>query len=149
VVAGDFVQGRAAYEKALSISPKFYAARLNTVRLDLIEGKLDSARATLTALLASNTKDGDAMLEFARLEDQDGRSNEAIRWLEKALTIRERRVAAGIYLSSLLIRYGDFRRALSVAKDAASRTSNDLPAGLALARAQLAASDKAAARQTL
>jgi putative PEP-CTERM system TPR-repeat lipoprotein len=149
VVSGDFVGGRAAYEKALSMSPKFYAARLNTVRLDLIEGKLDSARATLKALLASNPNDGDAMLEFARLEDQDGRPDEAIRWLERALTIRERRVAAGIYLSGLLIRYGDFKRAVSVAKDATSRTSNNLATGLALARAQLAASDKASARQTL
>ena len=149
VSAGDRAGGRAAYEKALALDPKFYAARLNIARLDIAEGKSDAARAGLTELLNINPKDGDPMIEFARLEEQVGRPGEAIKWLETAMTIPNRRTAAGVYLSGLLLRQRDFERAVSVAKDASSRAPSDLTALFALSRAELAKGDKTSARQTL
>ena len=139
VAAGDRSGGRAAYESAVALNPNFQAARLNLVRLDIAEGKLDSARSRLTALLKSNPRNGEAMLEFAQLEERAAHPAEAIRW----------RVQAGVGLSDLLVRQRDFERAVNVAKEVAGRASNDLSALYALARAELAAGDKRRARQTL
>lgn len=149
VASGDRAGGRAAYVNALTLNPQFHAARLNLARLDLAEGKLDPARLSLTELLKINQKNGDAMYEFALLEEQAGRPAEAVRWLEQAMTIPRQQVSAAVYLSGLLLRQRDFERAVSVAKDAVSRAPKDLSVLYALARAQLAAGDNRGARQTL
>jgi cellulose synthase operon protein C len=149
LAAGDRAGSRAAYERALALNPKYHAARLNLARLDSAEGKLDAARLRLTELLDINKNNGDAMLEFARLEEQAGRPNEAIRWLEKARTIPRYRVPAGASLSELLLRQHDFERAVVAAREAVSRANNDLSALYALARAELAAGNSSRARQVL
>ena len=149
VAAGDRTGGRAAYENALTLNPRYYAARLNLARLDIAEGKLDAARLRLTELLKINQQNGEAMFEYALLEEQAGHPAEAVRWLEKAMTIPRQRLRAGVYLTDLLVRQRDFERAVKVAKETASRAPNDLSALYALARAQLAAGDNRGARQTL
>ncbi len=149
VAAGDMIGGREAWGRALALNPKFHAARLNLARLDSAEGKLDAARLRLTELLNLNKNNGDAMLQLARLEEQAGRPNEAIQWLEKAVTIPRYRIPAGISLSELLLRRRDFERAVVVARQTASRAYNDLSALYALGRAELAAGNTGRARQTL
>lgn len=149
VAAGDRSGGRAAYENALALNPKFHAARFNLARLDRAEGKLDAARLSLTELLKVNPKDGVAMFELALLEEQAGRPGEAVQWLDKAIAIPRQQVVAGVYLSGLLLHQREFERAVSVAKDTVSRAPKDLSALDALARAQLGASDNRGARQTL
>lgn len=149
VAAGDTAGGRAAYANALALNPKFQPARLNLARLDIAEGKLDAARLSLMELLKVNQRNGVAMFELALLEEQAGHPAEAVGWLEKALTVPQQQVRAGIYLSGLLLRQRDFERAVSVAKEAVSRAPKDLSALHALARAQLAAGDNRGARQTL
>jgi putative PEP-CTERM system TPR-repeat lipoprotein len=149
VAAGDRAGGRAAYEKALTINPRYQPARLNLVRLDVAEGKPDAARLRLTELLKVSGNDGAAMYEFALLEEQSGRPAEAIAWLEKARSIPKFRVQAGVYLTELLVRQRNYDRAVVVAKDVVGRAQQDFSALRALSQAELAAGDSRGARQTL
>ena len=149
VAAGDRTGGRAAYEKALALNPRYQPARLNLVRLDIADGKPDAARLRLTELLKVNANDGDAMYEFALLEEKAGRPAEAVAWLEKARAIPKHRLRAGIYLTELLVRQRNYDRAVAVAKDVVGRAQQDFSALRALSRAELAAGNSRAARHTL
>ena len=149
VATGDRAGSRAAYEKALALDPRYQPALLNLVRLDVAEGKSEAARIRLTQMLKTNPNDGDAMFEFALLEEQARRPAEAIAWLEKARAIPRHRVNAGIYLTDLLIRQREFVRAVKIAKEVVSREPKDFRALFALTRAELAVGDSRGARQTL
>ncbi len=149
VAAGDRAGGRAAYENALALNPRYHAARLNLARLDLAEGKLDAARLRLTELLKIAPNNADAMIEFARLEEQTGHPSEAVAWLEKVRAVPAHRVRAGIYLVDLLLRQRNVERAVIVAKEVVSHAPKDFSALRTLSRAELAAGDNRGARQTL
>ena len=149
VAAGDNRGGRAAYEAALALNPRYRPAQLNLARLDLAEGKTDGARNRLAEMLKADPNNGDALFELARLEDVSGRIPEAIALLEKARLLRSQTVNAGVYLADLLLRQREFEKALAVAKDVASRAPTDFSALRARALAELAAGDARGARQTL
>jgi putative PEP-CTERM system TPR-repeat lipoprotein len=149
VAAGDKAGGRAAYEKALALNPRYQPARMNLVRLDIAEGKHDTARLQLTELLKANRNDGDAMFEYALLEESMGRPTEAVAWLERARAIRKLQVRAGVYLTELLMRQHKFEYAVNVANDVVSRAPRDFSALRSLSQAQIAAGDRRGARQTL
>ena len=149
MAAGDKSGSRAAYEKALSLNPRYQPALLNLARLDIADGKPEAARARLTEMLKVNKNNGEAMFEMALLEERAGRTAEAIEWLEKARQIPKHRVDVGNYLTDLLVRQRDFERALKVAKDVVSREPKNFSALRALARTEIAAGDIRGAKQTL
>jgi cellulose synthase operon protein C len=149
VAAGDRAGGRAAYENALALNPRYHAARLNLARLDLAEGKIDATRLRLTELLKIAPNNADAMIEFARLEEQTGHPSEAVAWLEKVRVVPAHRVRAGMYLVDLLLRQRNVERAVIVAKEVVSHAPKNFSALRTLSRAELAAGDKRGARQTL
>ena len=76
---------------------------MNLARLDVADGKTDVARQRLAELLKTDENNGDAMYEVGLLEDQAGRPDEAIRWLERAKAMPKQRVRAEIYLSNVLV----------------------------------------------
>ena len=147
--AGDRPGARAAYEKALALDPRYHGARLNLARLDVAEGKPDAARQRLTDLLKIDPRNGEAMFELGRLDDQTGNGSEAIRWLEKAMTVPTQEANAGVYLTDVLLRQRKTDRALAVSKQVIARSPKNLPALFARSRAQLAAGDTGGARLTL
>ena len=149
MAAGDRPGARAAYDKALALDPRSSAIRLNVVRLDLAEGKLDAARADLWEVFKLNPKNADAMVEAARVEEFAGRRSEAVRWLEKAMTDPTEQVKAALALSDLMLRQHDFERAVKLTKEASSRAPNDVSVLFALSRAQLAAGNLRSAQQAL
>ncbi|HVN34176.1 MAG TPA: XrtA/PEP-CTERM system TPR-repeat protein PrsT [Casimicrobiaceae bacterium] len=149
VAVGDNAGGRAAYQAALALNPRYRPAQLNLARLDLAEGKTDAARARLMDMLKADKNNGDAMIELARLEEQSGHLPEAIALLEKARLLRGQTVTAGAYLADLLLRQREPDKALAVAKDVASRAPSDFSALRARALAELAVGDNRNARQTL
>jgi putative PEP-CTERM system TPR-repeat lipoprotein len=149
VAAGDLAGGRSAYEKALTLDPRFNAARLNLARLDLAEGKPAAARGRLADLLKSEPRNGEAMFEMALLEERAGNAGEAIRWLEKAMTIPQQATHAGVYLTDLLLRQRNVDRALTVSKQVVAGAPKNLSALFARGRAQLAAGESGSARLTL
>ena len=82
---GDPKGARAAYQAEKSLVPADSTADLNLAMLDYREGKVDSARTTLTEVLKREPHNVKAMLEMAQMEDRSGHPMEAIANYEKAI----------------------------------------------------------------
>ncbi|MEO8302821.1 MAG: XrtA/PEP-CTERM system TPR-repeat protein PrsT [Betaproteobacteria bacterium] len=147
--AGDRGGARAAYERVLSLNSRFHAARLNLARLDLAEGKPDVARERLNELLKGDPRNGEAMFEFALLEEQAGNGAETVRWLEKAMTVPRQAAHAGARLTDVFLRQRDVGRALTVSRQTLTIAPKDLSVLFARSRALIAAGDSGTARLTL
>ncbi len=77
-ILGSVRDARAAYAAAKSADPGYTNADLSLARLDLIDGKLDSARQTLSAVLASQPELHAARVLLGMVEEGAGRPAEAI-----------------------------------------------------------------------
>ena len=109
-----------------------------------------SARGSaLRDLLKSEPRNGDAMFEIALLEERAGNADEAVRWLEKAMTVPRQVAHSGAYLTDVLVRQRNTEQALAVSKQTLASTPKDLPVLFARSRALIAAGDVANARLTL
>jgi putative PEP-CTERM system TPR-repeat lipoprotein len=136
---------RAAYEQAArdkSLAPVI----LSLARLDMLERKWDAARQRLDALLKKETGNTSAMFEMARLEAIQGRTEEAIRWLDKARVLPGAGLRPGLYLVELYIRAGEGKKALNVATELEAAYPRSMKVLSAVGRAHLAAGDAERAR---
>ncbi|MFO1362614.1 MAG: XrtA/PEP-CTERM system TPR-repeat protein PrsT [Burkholderiales bacterium] len=149
LAAGDHKGARAAYEAAVAAEPGAVAARVNLARLDLAERNVEGGRARLEALVQEQPQNTVPMYELALLEARAGRTDEAIRWLEKVRALDRRHVAASAQLIDLYVRVKAPDKATEVAKGLEAALPEDLDAQLALGRAYLALGDAASARSAL
>ena len=136
--AGDRVQARETFQKAVAMNQAFLPARINLGKLDLIEGKREEARQRFLSILDEYPENVRTMMELARIAEQEGDPDEAIRWLEKARSIDARALSAVLYLVEVYLRTGNPQTALAVAKEAETWAPENLEVLNALARCQLA-----------
>lgn len=146
---GQPAEARAAYMKALSLTPDLVPAQLNLSRLDAAEGKLDAARQRLAGLLRKAPQQVQAMTELARVEMRAGRPVEAQGWLEKAWGLAPGDVPVGLELLGLYRQTNKPAQALVVAKRLSRERSDNPVVAEALGRSALAMGDKEAARSAL
>lgn len=147
---GDAPAARAAYERAIKISPNLTQAQLNLARLDLQTGATEAAAQRLTDMLRQDARNSEALAQMAVVADRKGDRLEAVRWLEKARDAAPPKdLRWSLALVDVHLRYQQPDKALEAAKAAAGRAPEDLDAQLAYARAELAMGDAAAAKSTL
>jgi tetratricopeptide (TPR) repeat protein len=115
---GDRAEARKSFEKAVAASPGWPAAELSLAELDIAEGKLDTARTALSALLSANSRSIVAWLMLASVEEQDGNSSAAIGYYRKALEIDPRNVHALNNLAYRLAENNQADEALKYAQQA-------------------------------
>lgn len=82
LACGKTVEARAAWEAARAANPNLVDVAVELARLDLREGKVDTARQMLTPLAAQSNQ---AMLALSMVERQAGHLDAAIALLRKAL----------------------------------------------------------------
>ncbi|MDC6168251.1 XrtA/PEP-CTERM system TPR-repeat protein PrsT [Paucibacter sp. XJ19-41] len=148
--ARDWQGARTAFEQALKTEPDLLQAKLGLARLEVAQGSFDAAQARLSALLKTNEQDIDAHLEMAQLAERRGKSEEAVRWLQKAVDYagpRERR--PNFALVQLHERRGEAPEMLAAAKVLLAKAPEDSATLGIYGRAQLRNGDRTAARQTL
>ncbi|MDY0011562.1 MAG: PEP-CTERM system TPR-repeat protein PrsT [Rhodocyclaceae bacterium] len=145
---GDRAGARDAYRKALAIQAGFKPALLNLARLDVQEGRFDSARQTLNQLLSASRNDMEAQLELGMLEMRLSRYVEARQWLEKAGANRPKDVRPALALIDLEVTTGRVSQALDTAKGLAATARNDPKVLEKLGRVQLLAGDRVGARSS-
>jgi Tfp pilus assembly protein PilF len=123
---GDRVGARAAFRAAKSLAPDSAAADFESAELDLREGKLDSARTTLLALLGKQPGNLALILDLGQAEYRAGRLTEAIGYYEKAVQEDPKNVPA---LNNLAYLLADTRknpdRALQLAQQVKELSPND------------------------
>lgn len=146
---GDSAGSRKIFEQVLSLNANFQAASLNLARMDIAEGKQDSARARLGQILKASPNNVDAMFDMALMEERAGNLQEVVLWLEKARAHPQGATRAGLSLTEVLLRNRNPERAVAVAKETAQKEPDNLVVLSALTRAQIALGDNRAARQTL
>lgn len=144
--SGDKAGARAAYLQVLAKDPGFRPAILNLIRLDVEESHVDEARTRLNQLLAKRGDDPDALYEFGALEVKAKKTENAVRYWQKAIDVQRTDTRPGLALVDLLGRQGQTAQALTVAKQLASTYPDDLAVKVALGRALMAAGDLTSAR---
>ncbi|MDE2566565.1 MAG: PEP-CTERM system TPR-repeat protein PrsT [Burkholderiales bacterium] len=146
----DVAGARTAFEQALKLDPTLTQASLNLARLEVAAAHFDRAQGLLDGVLAKAAGNTEAMVEQAVLAERRGHQPDALRWLTKAWdTAGASDLRASLALVDLQMRLGRPDLALKVAQQVAASRSDNLPALLALTRAQLASHDAAGARVTL
>lgn len=146
---GDLGGARTAYGEAIKRDADFTPAQLNLARLDVATGQFDEARKTYAALLGKDKRNAIAMYESGLLEQRAGKTNDAMRWFEKAAAESPNDIRIGLALTQAKTAAGDKPGALEVAKMLALRNKDNLAVSAALARAQIDAGDKKSAMHTL
>ncbi|MEN9538427.1 MAG: hypothetical protein RLZZ126_662, partial [Pseudomonadota bacterium] len=148
--SGNAAGARQAFDKALALQPKFVLPKLNLARLDIRAGQYPQAEQRLKDVLTAEPKNSEAMFEFANLETRRGRIPATREWLDKAVASSgPRETRWGLALADFHLAHGNTKLALKAAKDMATKTPDDLPVVMMLAKAHLAAGDVASAKTQL
>jgi len=114
---GKPAEARAAFTAAQSADPHFRPAQLALARLDVSEGKLESAHRTLSALLAGHPNDPELWLYLGWLANTQKDYPQALAWFRKVVDADPANVVALNNLAYLLAtQTGQFDEALKYAQ---------------------------------
>lgn len=139
---------RKAYVKALELDPDFFPAIQNMAQMDLNAGDAEGAERRFMAVLAKEPRHERAMMALGRLVERQGRTEEAVEWLDRAsLTNPESRTPA-LALMNLYIKLGDPQKALAAISQLDQRRPDDPVIVEALAKTQLISGDESNAVAT-
>lgn len=140
--AGDAARSRAAYEAALKLDPRFVAAQLGLARLDGRERQDDAAVRRLSAILAQDERNVEALMESAYIAERRGQAAEAVRLMTKASDFSlPPNQGAALALVELHLRQARPELALEAVKKLEAKTPDNPDVMMAGARARLAARD--------
>lgn len=148
--AGDLPRSRAAYEQALKLEPRFVAAQLGLARLDGREHQDESAVKRLSAILAQDERNVEALMESAYIAERRGQAAEAVRLMSKAADFSlAPNQGAALALVELHLRLARPDQALEAVKKLEARSPDHPDVMLAGARVRLAAKDSKGAQTIL
>jgi putative PEP-CTERM system TPR-repeat lipoprotein len=145
----DYAAARQAFERALKIRPDFTAAKMNLGHLDEVEGNLEGARDLYKEVLSHDGGHEKALLGLARIDLQQGKADQAGKWLEQAWEANNHSGTAAAALVNYYLRREMPLKALDVARTLQQKYPNNPVALRVLAAAQLAAKTDASAVATL
>jgi len=124
---GDADGARAAYQNARSLSTDPTLIDFQLAELDLREGKLDSARTGLLALLARQPGNLALLLDLGQTEFRAGHTPQAVSYYEQAVEKAPKNIQALNNLAYLLADTGkDPDRALALAQQVKELAPNDM-----------------------
>ncbi|MFJ3054894.1 XrtA/PEP-CTERM system TPR-repeat protein PrsT [Herbaspirillum sp. NPDC087042] len=138
----DPANARAAFEKALTIDPAFFAPTANLAQLDLKDNKPDAAKKRFEAVLAKDKKSIPAMSALASLADREKRTQDATQWLERSVNENPDSIQANSQLIGRYLQVGEKTKALNMARKLQTGNPTDAGALEMLAQAQFANDDK-------
>jgi putative PEP-CTERM system TPR-repeat lipoprotein len=142
VAKGDTAGGRKSFEKALAVKPGYYPAAASLAGLDLADKKPDDAKKRFEGILSVDGKNLQALMALAELKARTGGSvDEVAAQLGKAMAANPDEQAPRLALVNLYLGNKDFKKALTVAQDAAAAMPDKVAILDALARAQQSTGD--------
>jgi putative PEP-CTERM system TPR-repeat lipoprotein len=139
LMRNDQAGARAAFERAQSIDPEYFAATAALAALDTADGKPQEAQKRFEAAVQRNPKNAQALMALAEIKGGAGGSKEEIAdMIRKAVDAAPTDKAPRLMLAEHYLRQNDAKNALSTAQ-AAVAALPDAPELLdALGRAQTA-----------
>jgi len=143
---GDLPGARKHFEKVLAFKPDFRSAKLNLLKIDLMEGKETRARNTITELLSQSPEDPILLYEQVKLEQATGQVDLAIRLLEKLRLKGPKVLVTNLHLIDLYMSTGQANSAVENANKLLTFHPDNLRIMEALGKANLLANDRKRAR---
>lgn len=142
ILRKDIPAARQSFEKALSIDPTFFPAASTLAALDLADKKPDAAKKRFEAMLSRDPKNAQALLALAGVNAGSGASKEEITAsLKKVVETVPEQMAPRLVLVDNYLALKDFKQALAVAQEAATKFPERVEVLDALGRAQLGAGE--------
>lgn len=145
----DAAGARAAFDKAISLAPRFLPAARSLAALDVGEGKTDAAQERYRAMLAQDPRQPEiALLLTGVLRTRGAPAEQVLKVLDQA--IADNATSGPLMLAKIdyLMTLGDQRAALDAAVAARTALPEDPTVVFALARMQQLGGDPAAAADT-
>ncbi len=137
----DTAAARKSFARALSIDPAYFAATANLAAMDMADKKPQEAKQRLEAVLASNPKNGQALVALAQLAALRGASKEEIAALSKAVEANPGELAPRLLLIDAFLRSKDTKQALIAAQNAVAAQPDEPELLSALGRTQQISGD--------
>lgn len=148
--AGELPRARAAYDQALKLNPQFVAAQLGLARLDGRERQDEAAVRRLTAILAQDERNVEALMESAYVAERRGQRDEAVRLMTKAADFSVApNQGAALALVELHLRQARPDLALEAVKKLEAKSPDNPDVMMAGARTRLAGRDAKGAQTIL
>ncbi len=138
----DLVGARASFERALAITPGYFAAVDGLAAVDLAENKPQAARQRFDALLAKHPNNVQLLLALATLRAKSGATKDEVTALiQRAVAANPADQRPRLALVDFHLRNRDGALALAAARDALAALPNSPELLDALGRAQQATGD--------
>lgn len=142
LMRNDRAGARAAFERAQTVDPGYFAATAALVKLDLSDNKPQDAQKRLEAVIARDSANSPALLALADVRAASGAdASVVVDTLRKAIEIAPTDVAPRLRLVEHHLRHNDAKAALAVAQAAVVAQPNVPELVDALGRAQTASAE--------
>ena len=149
IYLGERANGRSMLEAILATHPDYLPARINLIKLDIIEGRLADADDALAKLLSADPDDLLALNESAQVASARGDRRTAIRYLERIREINPRAARPILQLMGLYLGEDRVTDALKVAQALERAAPDNLMVKKGLAIVQLARGESSIAQSLL
>lgn len=149
VAQKKYVEGRSLFNSVLVRDPSFDPARINLIKLDIVEKKFDAARQTLDELAALDPTDKAVLRTYAELSIALNEYVQAVEYLERVLTLDRYAVPDAVLLSRVLEVLGESQEALSLLLSMSDALPEDIGLKQRLAEVFIARDNPAAAQSVL
>ena len=111
--AGDLKNAEKYFLSSLEKKPDYHEARRNLAQLYLVTKRYEDARRELNKVLASDRNNVRTMLALGEVARAQGRQDEFLQWLQKAVAVDPKALPPRLQLVSAYMRTGDKSRALN------------------------------------
>ena len=145
ISADDRQRGRHLLDAILAKDPGFGPARINLVRLDILEGRHEAASRALQEMLAQDAKDQAALVESARLAAARKDTEGAIGHLQRVLELDPAAFDHSVELMKLYVAAGESDKALKLGLGLEDANPTSVAAKMALVEVWLARDNPGAA----
>jgi len=148
--SNDLPAARKGFEAALKQSGDLLGAKLGLAHVDILEKKYAAAETRLRTLLRGDDRNVEVLFELATLEEQRGRDDQALKWLEASVDASgPQQTQANQALITWHLRKNAPAKALEAAKMLVAKAPEDVEALRSYARARAANGDLPGARTIL
>ena len=138
----DILGARKSFERSVAISPLYFPSVASLASMDMADKKPEEARKRFEDILSKEPKNGQALMALAELKAKSGGAkDEVAELITRAVTANPNEKSPRLLLVDFLLRYKDFKQALSAAENAVAAIPDSPELLDALGRAQQASGD--------
>ncbi len=146
---GDAVTARQRFQQALKFDPGYTPARMNLIKFDMKEGKLDNAEKQLNKILLDEPDSRQTLAGLAQVAELRGELGKSALWLEKLWAKHPDALMEVLHLIEVYRLLKEDNKALTVAQQLRDKHMRNFDALMALINIQIAVGKRQDAIDTI